>query len=766
MSDQMAFAVQWSLNETSATTLTVARGLVKAATSDDVQPLALRACEQFGTTLPMTAEIRLKMETIARKRHSTMLDFIKCQVGYSEGDSADYLSRTDGGVRFLGFAATLYSIKSSISAAQILEEMVRETAKDKQLLPTILQYKNLIDALESKLALSGFANSVQGWATVCSSIGAGLKPRLPSYAAPDRTKIKDLVQALNQCFRVGEECTILIESAFIYFPWTIAFVKWFSGTPPMVWTTEKILLDIPESSVNIRETHKEGQVSAVHFDISLTRKLDSLKTLINHEANAGYLNLGGLVDVDVWLRNRIASYQRRITAGLPLIALLQQTLWVIISTFPDKLLLTTDLRIVDKLSKSDLPEPNSYRAYPFPVSAIRLQIAQYLLHDSLILQQDNFNYAHWMDEIQSTCSNCYRCNPHVKSKQGNQAPCFKDFAADIAADLLVLSLVMSDGHSSHRPRVQLKGTDLQVEAYHRLRYGTDRLSSMKETFSSTYTVQSEDACCTDHLDWTGVVQRGWWSLATGVGENAPILYKAEGLFHHLLHLLGHQTTTHDDNIYSIIVSQGYGQVVFPAIVETHVPVRVGYASYRLLQGTLRRSGANISQIFTQKEPWSQYDYRASSAPLGVSYVPERVFYSKPTYEIWETTDQRMDTLRMSTSIRQDIALWSLIDGLATTIFSPECGHSPAAQAGKLGRLYHLASIKEETGLPPLCNLPPNNNTSKCLVPLHGCGTAQLWQIAMVKQSEDTAGSAVLHWKGCIACALKLCEDIGWNMVIC
>jgi hypothetical protein len=88
----------------------MAQGLIRAATSDNVQPLVLMVAERFSTTLPMGLKTRLKIERLAIQRQSTVLSFVKVQVGYSKGDSADYLSKSDGGVRFLSFTAALCSI--------------------------------------------------------------------------------------------------------------------------------------------------------------------------------------------------------------------------------------------------------------------------------------------------------------------------------------------------------------------------------------------------------------------------------------------------------------------------------------------------------------------------------------------------------------------------------------------------------------------------------------------------------------------------------
>ena len=58
--------INWSLDTAASNTLTVASGLVKAATSDNVQVLALRACELYGATLAMCDSACDEVETLAK----------------------------------------------------------------------------------------------------------------------------------------------------------------------------------------------------------------------------------------------------------------------------------------------------------------------------------------------------------------------------------------------------------------------------------------------------------------------------------------------------------------------------------------------------------------------------------------------------------------------------------------------------------------------------------------------------------------------------
>ena len=125
MSLSAAPSLQWSLDQIAGGVISITRGLIQAATSDNVQISALLACEQFETTLPINTTTRIKVERMAKQKHSQPPGFLKAQIRFSAGDS-DMLSRTDWGVRLLCFAAILVSwgIKG-IQSAELLESLVR-----------------------------------------------------------------------------------------------------------------------------------------------------------------------------------------------------------------------------------------------------------------------------------------------------------------------------------------------------------------------------------------------------------------------------------------------------------------------------------------------------------------------------------------------------------------------------------------------------------------------------------------------------------------
>jgi len=57
-----AIQAQWSLDQSAQSVIGVARRVLQAATTDNVRPLAILACERFGATLAMSRDACIKME--------------------------------------------------------------------------------------------------------------------------------------------------------------------------------------------------------------------------------------------------------------------------------------------------------------------------------------------------------------------------------------------------------------------------------------------------------------------------------------------------------------------------------------------------------------------------------------------------------------------------------------------------------------------------------------------------------------------------------
>src|SRR5271167_3772177 len=114
-------ALQWSLDQTVNSTLSVARCVISAATSDNIQALALLACERFGATLAMCPDTCDKIERLVKKTPKPVATFLGAYIGYSTGDSAAQLVKSKAGIQFLALAAALVTTIGPFQGSLALE---------------------------------------------------------------------------------------------------------------------------------------------------------------------------------------------------------------------------------------------------------------------------------------------------------------------------------------------------------------------------------------------------------------------------------------------------------------------------------------------------------------------------------------------------------------------------------------------------------------------------------------------------------------------
>ncbi|KAI0555446.1 hypothetical protein F4679DRAFT_578831 [Xylaria curta] len=233
---------QWSLNESSSSIYGIARSLIQATTSDNVQPLAVLACEQFGNTLAISQETRLKIErTVLPTPEPVSLQFLKVKVGFLKHDCAVHLGSNQAGLRFLALAAALVSSLPPFECAQALASMLEATTTDKQYLPTTRHLTDLMSSLEGRCRLAGFADVVYGYHSVIN--GVARAKGLPVYEdeprAPDSKGLTTLIDIFRQMQRIGEhEIESVVVEAFASAAWIAAFSKWSLETPPSIYLAD------------------------------------------------------------------------------------------------------------------------------------------------------------------------------------------------------------------------------------------------------------------------------------------------------------------------------------------------------------------------------------------------------------------------------------------------------------------------------------------------------------------------------------------------
>lgn len=223
-------ALSWNLAQSVTDAIPIPRGILEAATSDNIQPIALVACEGFGTTLAMSSETTAKMYSLCSQGHqSPVLNFIKMTLGYSRGDSGWHLAQSDCGLRFLGLAACLQTL-DHWTAAEILKEMIMNTAEDRRLIPNTNQLKDLLQALDSRLARARFADDVLGYGRLLDETSG---KTCIVQAVPDHKTVVAIVKALSSLGRIGPEGGhVELILPYQQIAWAVALVKWSVSRPP------------------------------------------------------------------------------------------------------------------------------------------------------------------------------------------------------------------------------------------------------------------------------------------------------------------------------------------------------------------------------------------------------------------------------------------------------------------------------------------------------------------------------------------------------
>jgi hypothetical protein len=329
-SNSAVVTAQWQLNETADSAIAIAKGVLKAATSDNVQPVAIIAADAFGATLAMCRETQMKVEQAARKNHTSyIVEFLKSSIGYAKDDCAIQLCSSSTGVRFLGLAAALLCTADTFTASQALELMITSSAGRGQILPTTTQLRDLLAALEYKLNRTGFAQSVLGWETFMTE-----HPEVPDELRilnrltidhPSVEALQAIVDGLRTLDRIGNTTSLQIKAGTCC-PWVIAFIKWCLGEPPKIILEDgTVLIEQPHARVTvvaimkpIRPAYNQKDATVhvdvmmmgardVDFEISMYQDLKDPSQILTYSGQ-DQRPWFGMVPIEMYGRKRLREY--------------------------------------------------------------------------------------------------------------------------------------------------------------------------------------------------------------------------------------------------------------------------------------------------------------------------------------------------------------------------------------------------------------------------------------------------------------------------
>ena len=121
----MSVQLQWNLDRSTSSVIGMARGILHAATTDNVQVLAILACACFGNTIAMSPETLSKIERfVVPTSQSAILAFLKASVGYSADDCVSQFRQSLAGLQFLGLAGALVTTLSPFKSGPTIQNML------------------------------------------------------------------------------------------------------------------------------------------------------------------------------------------------------------------------------------------------------------------------------------------------------------------------------------------------------------------------------------------------------------------------------------------------------------------------------------------------------------------------------------------------------------------------------------------------------------------------------------------------------------------
>ena len=608
----------WAISDTANKSITIARGLLEAATSDDISAAALLACGSFGSLLPVSPETRLKVEQLARRNHTShVLNFVKAQVGYKKDDSVEQLSRSDSGIRFLCLVATLCTL-DHYEAADRLDAMLQATQQDLQIRPTIKQLQVMLNSMRTKMVLSDFATSVAGFEMIlrASLEGLGNSFQIGIAQVPTRESLQDLIIAMNRLGRISDEDSvdsIDVRLSSCHAPWTCAFIKWLLGVPPLIRIAQgKTLLHQDPTSVTITITpqspesrpSKRTADGRPKLEVIPVEKIRGLRDIIFLDpANERRSAWQGLVCAKTWFDYQFSvlfdKFPQLKKEG-KLRNALGQGLYFIVARLPERLVFCEDIcgfksamSAVDG-TVEDCFHPASPKA--FLNAQVRIRIAKELIEDHIGLVQEDLDDTGTLlpqNLAGLLGAGCRQCKNPTNDIIAGQLPCrvheLLEGISELGSMLLTISLF--GPHSDAFPMLNA-GLMFDTTPFHHRLYPLRR----KHAISGT--------------TFPRLIMMGWQALMHG--QCAFLSCPSIAVFKHAAKMMGHQKIWE-----STIVSSLYGQVLLPAFFEAPDFLREGFLQMSAFPGKLQKDNMQFDFLL---DSWSNEIHTEGVSDAGTEEV--------------------------------------------------------------------------------------------------------------------------------------------------
>ncbi|KAL8343748.1 hypothetical protein RB601_004321 [Gaeumannomyces tritici] len=711
----MAVQAQWSLDTTPGSAISLLSDVIQAATTDNVQAIALLACERFGSTLAMSDETMSKMETsVVPTPPSIPIRFLQAKIGFSKHDSAVQLGKSKAGVRFLGLATALITTMEPMQAAKALDLMLSKSAADSTQLPTLRQLRDLLLALEPRCQTAGFADSVHGWELLVARDRSQRRRIRNCHPSPDCLEL--VVDSFRQIGRIGDAkitgVTIMTTRCG---PWLVAFTKWCFGAPPSVYLEDGTrIIEQPQSLVEIFVMNEDYPRDA-QFVVKVHHSLGGLSELVLPDACLPCL---GMVSIDVFGQRLLDSFDRGIdecrqalVATLPY-AICRALPNVSVKPFTEA---GQDAQLASQLRISPFPERRAVERAMDLLLGLSNATKCRDLDENLVLKE--------IPAVRSFLDVCCLCEVCEPSRKATVRHCCEFGSFSTSLDLII-SVVL--GVSLFRWPEDLQ---LDIGYLESLRHPPPERISRSHPIPQDFSV---------------------WSPA-------KILECALNLVGHL----GHKARG------GYVASAMRGQVVYPSIFETSQIRKHGFLSFDHYRGKLMYKNDEYSSAvghgqFVQGREHSGSDRTRLGRPVD---GPCNLFVGcRVSWEVAVVADGELSVNMISTNAGKDIDSTNprlsqnpaVVLMRADRIFMVEnCGHDPSSP------LTHPPSHQWQyagvTG--PRAN-DYEEDFRRGVVAIDGANDLRMFALAIERYDK-----LVIRERSCLSCCMEAAERLGAKIII-
>ncbi|KAL9108962.1 MAG: hypothetical protein Q9227_006358 [Pyrenula ochraceoflavens] len=272
MSDN-AVQIQWDLESTVDSTLKIALNFLKIATSDNVQPFALLACEKFGNTLPICRATRKRIEQeIGARRDPIFLSITKAMIKQAGGETFEQLSSNVAGLNFLSLAAALMASSDLHEASSTIQQLIDRSARNKKLVPSEFHVYHILEVLEPRLSRLGFLEMCYTWDRWLFKFEPTRK--LTSDSHLSTIGAENFLNAFRSLLRIGDEKTDkIVITSHSSTPWVLAFIEWCTGCPPHICDTAgSVILAQPEAPIILVLPSSPNESNGTEIELYSTSK--------------------------------------------------------------------------------------------------------------------------------------------------------------------------------------------------------------------------------------------------------------------------------------------------------------------------------------------------------------------------------------------------------------------------------------------------------------------------------------------------------------